>query len=214
MKFRLIFHGQIPSAGNKSRPNDAARIRKQFSSQLKFLWENNKKLKDLQENAFLEVPSSNTIVDPSLVTPRQKYNRNRQGWRPLLDCREYKDYNFLPLVTESLSLGCEIDILMLRQEEPGVLISQTGDIDGRVKVLFDALRMPKDQELDVTKDTNRPDPEEINYCLLEDDSLITGFTIDTDRLLFPETEHQHECHIVMEVKVNVLTAGPHNMCLL
>jgi hypothetical protein len=38
---------------------------------------------------------------------------------------------------------CALDILFLRRDNPGNLIASGGDIDNRLKVLFDGLRMPE-----------------------------------------------------------------------
>ncbi len=115
---------------------------------------------------------------------------------------------FLPLVRKSLSLNCEIDLLFLRQQDPGDLISQGGDIDNRVKTLLDALRVP-----DKDEDDRAPTAKEgLIYTLLESDTLVSRLNIDTDRLLFPQTDKPNEVHLVIEVTLNVLRVGPHNMC--
>jgi len=46
--------------------------------------------------------------------------------------------NYFPLVRNSLGLVCGIRVLFLRREPPG-RVYQGGDIDGRLKTLFDAL---------------------------------------------------------------------------
>lgn len=52
-------------------------------------------------------------------------------------------FRFAPLVTTRYDLIATIELLFLRPEPPGRLISQGGDIDNRLKTLFDALRMPR-----------------------------------------------------------------------
>jgi hypothetical protein len=90
---------------------------------------------------------------------------------------------FQAVVGKKHHATCELDILFLRSGPPGAIFLG-GDIDNRMKTLFDALRIPKtDKELP----TNAiPDPgahETPFLCLLEDDSLITTHTVRTDRLL-------------------------------
>jgi hypothetical protein len=115
----------------------------------------------------------------------------------------------MPLVRKSLDLNCELEILFLRQQDPGDLVTQAGDIDNRAKTLLDALRMPEKDEQE------RVDvPESGLFTLLESDTLISRLDIDTDRLLFPQTDKPDEVHLVIQVKLNVLRVGPHNMCLL
>jgi hypothetical protein len=79
--------------------------------------------------------------------------------------------------------------MFLRQEDPGSLVLQGGDLDGRVKTLFDALRVP-----DVGVTEKHPQAQDPTYCLMENDTLISGFQVTTARLLMPETTHAHEVH--------------------
>ena len=102
-----------------------------------------------------------------------------------------------------------MDILFLRQEDPGSLVLQGGDIDGRIKTLFDALRKP---DADVA--ARYPQKYDPIYCLLESDTLISGFDVDTDRLLSPQTAEESEAHLVIEVTIRVLNIGPWNMSLI
>jgi hypothetical protein len=94
---------------------------------------------------------------------------------------------------------CSLDVIFLRRDEPGNLIQGGGDIDNRIKVLFDALRMPQSVE-ELAGATPSTDQEPF-YCLLEDDRLITEVKVTTDRLLTPPmaSESQNDVHLVMRV---------------
>jgi hypothetical protein len=70
---------------------------------------------------------------------------------------------------------------MLRPDAPGSLI-KSGDIDGRLKTLFDALRMPGPDENELAG-ASPTDDENPLYCLLQDDRLISKVTVQTDLLL-------------------------------
>jgi len=71
----------------------------------------------------------------------------------------------------------------MRRDNPGHLISSGGDIDNRIKVLFDGLRMPHTvAELGALPIEKDEDPF---FCLLEDDKLITRVAVTTDRLITP-----------------------------
>jgi hypothetical protein len=119
---------------------------------------------------------------------------------------------FLPIVRESMGLTCGMDILFLRKEDPGALVLQGGDIDGRIKTLFDALRMPWD---DTEATHKRPDGLEYPlYCLLESDALITGFNINTDRLLTKPNSSANEVRLIINVDVRVMHARPYNISFL
>jgi hypothetical protein len=87
-------------------------------------------------------------------------------------------------VSQTIHLVCDLEITLLRPEAPGAVITQSGDIDNRLKTLFDSLRMPK--ELGELHVGDAPGPDEQPfYCLLEDDNLITKVAVITDRLLQP-----------------------------
>jgi hypothetical protein len=55
---------------------------------------------------------------------------------------------FIPLVRKSLALTCELDILFLRNDAPrSVVTSSGGDLDNRIKTLFDGLRLPEPNDM-------------------------------------------------------------------
>jgi hypothetical protein len=77
------------------------------------------------------------------------------------------NYQFVPLVREQLSLLCSLDILFLRPDVPGKAIQSSGDIDNRLKTLFDALRMPQN-DTELGPYASPGEGEEPFYCLLEE----------------------------------------------
>ena len=125
---------------------------------------------------------------PSITgTPLIDYRSGTPPKRSMLDwvADNYArcGYRFVPLVNNLDGIACALDILFLRRDEPGSLIKGGGDIDNRIKVLFDALRMPKGyQELEGFQPATDESPF---FCLLEDDRLITEVKVTTDRLLTP-----------------------------
>ena len=91
------------------------------------------------------------------------------------------DYQLVPLVTEDLSLICGIEILLLRPDPPGSLI-RSGDLDNRLKTLFDALRIPGPNSDELGGYV--PEADEVPFfCLMQDDKLIHHLGIETDILL-------------------------------
>lgn len=160
MEFRLTYEGPLQaSTGNQPRSRNKHQLRRVFHPQLKRLWEEHPVLKNR--------PAENGTHD-SLAESLAK-NFSRCG------------YNFVPLVNKGLWLTCGLDILFLRPESPGQVL-KSGDIDNRLKTLFDALRMPHSRgELGGYEAPN--DDEQPFYCLLEDDSLVSKVTVDTDTLL-------------------------------
>ena len=215
MKFHLIYHGGLPASGNKSKPKETLAIREHFNPQLELMWNVNPSLQELKYSAFVPHQDSRiaTTFDSPFRTAKENYERTNPR---LIDqlvnlCEPIQvgAYKYIPLVRKSLYLNCSLSILFLRKDEPGALITQSGDIDNRVKTLLDGLRVPAKSVQDKFKPKN-----ETTYCLLESDTLVSGLEIETDRLLFPKTDEENEVHLIIEVKVHVLRAGSWNLCLL
>jgi hypothetical protein len=122
---------------------------------------------------------------------------------------EKSGYNFLPLVRESYALHCGLKILFLRKEVAG-RVYQGGDLDGRIKTLLDALAMPRHKE-QVIKDDQAPDPI---YCLLEDDSMVSGLRVETERLLSHEDQTVDFARLIIEVDVRVRQPRIYNQSFL
>ena len=109
-------------------------------------------------------------------------------------------FTFVPLISEKLGITAEIDIMMLRPGTPGKIIVEGGDIDNRLKTLFDSLRSPN--TLSELPDEAEPDErEEPFFCLLDDDNLITGLSVKTDRLL---KEHLSQSFVEMFIHVSTI----------
>ena len=84
---------------------------------------------------------------------------------------------------------------MLRPNDSKSIV-QGGDIDGRVKTIFDALSIPKNGDV-LSKFTK---PPEVFYTLLSDDSLISKVTVDTDELLeLDDARDPNFAHLVIEI---------------
>jgi hypothetical protein len=115
---------------------------------------------------------------------------------------------FMPLIASYNGLGCHLDIKFMRPGMRGNLFPG-GDLDNRLKTLFDGLRMPREPQ-EIPDDGWLPDPAEKFFCLLEDDALITGFQVATEPLLTPATDSASEVRLEIGVKVVVLTINEHN----
>src|SRR5437867_2888244 len=102
---------------------------------------------------------------------------------------------YFPLVSKSNRLIAELDIFLLRNEAPGRIIVSGGDIDNRLKTLFDALRCPHSAK--EAGSQSHTDSE--IYTLLEDDSPITAVSVTTDRLL--EQCESEEALLIVRVSV-------------
>jgi hypothetical protein len=122
-------------------------------------------------------------------------------------------YRFVPLVTLDLELLCNIEILFPRYGNPGGLLNRVGDVDNRLKTLFDALSMPRDAN-QLGSFTMPEQGEDPFFCLLEDDSVITKASVESDTRLEPITDppDQNDARVVMTIRlrpgrVNASNAG-------
>jgi hypothetical protein len=125
--------------------------------------------------------------------------------------RDVGPYRFVPLVSDKLKLVAELTIVMLRPEVPGGLVRSGGDIDNRLKTLFDALKIP-DQLNALPNGAVPAEEEKPFFCLLEDDERITKVSVETHQLLEPSTKPP-ELVIVMYVRTRVTALSYDNMGL-
>ncbi len=184
MRFRLYSRGGLKSNG---RPEEKHELRKYFHPQLKDLW--SREPLNRQYRKYLRHPKSN---EPGLY-------------------KDVGNFTFAPLVCKALHTIADIDILFLRPEEPGSLVTQGGDIDNRVKTLLDGLRMPKNVK-ELPDKTSPSEEENPFFCLLEDDALVTGLSVITDRLLNPTDPK--EVLLLITVKIRVTETLMHNIALI
>jgi hypothetical protein len=114
-------------------------------------------------------------------------------------------YRFVPLVNNHLELTCSLDILLLWRDKL-VPVGPTGDIDNRLKTLFDALQIPAScSAIDAPAQK-----DELMFVLLENDNLITDVRVTTDRLFTPyvpvagpgASHPENVVHLVLTVKVH------------
>lgn len=113
--------------------------------------------------------------------------------------RSVGSFRFIPLVTVSLAFTADVNILMLREGTPGNIFVEGGDIDNRLKTLFDSLRVPSSLS-ELPHNASPGVGEDPFYCLLEDDNLITRVAVDTDRLLTPL---ENKSQVEMFLRINI-----------
>ena len=175
MRFTLTFRGPLPANGDSAAKQ---LIRRQLHPQLKNLW---------------AVPPLDKHVTTLLS--------EEQTLRPCI-IRRLGKFRFAPLVNEQLQMIAKLQIFFLRPEAPGHLITQGGDIDNRLKTLFDALRMPRVVSELPSKDAPR-EGEDPFYCLLEDDAFITELDVKTDMLLDPSA-HKSYADLLIRVETGIV----------
>lgn len=198
MEFRLTYSGLLLSSGNDAKHGKADhkhKLRLAFHPQLKRLWDITPFLKTGERSG-----PSVLLLESSDNPPNYK-----ASWL----AKKHADFGwkFVPLVTTDLDLICELDILFLRPRRPGGLV-KSGDIDGRLKTLLDALSKPDLNQAYQSRSAGKD--ETPLYVLLEDDELVTSVSVKTDQLLEYVTKEKNpnEVRLVITVRIR-----PHEMTL-
>jgi hypothetical protein len=201
MRFTLIYDGVLPpQTAHDGRVNDKSAIRKVLHCQLQNLWANHPVLAGALEQWRKLQPVRKAYSIAAISDP------------PLIEPMERAGIQFIPLVTNHLATYCELDILFLRREPKGFLVNAGGDLDNRIKMLFDAFRVPQDASELPALNGSEPNPF---FCLLEDDSLITSVKISSERLLEgTEWASPDRVRLVINVitRVHRLTYGNLGLC--
>ena len=107
------------------------------------------------------------------------------GWGGIAANWDEFGFNFLPLVQKEVFLACSLDVLFLRKGGQGNIVIN-GDIDARLKTLFDALQKP--QQRSECGGASPTEEEKPFFVLLENDNLISEIKVTTEptsRLLGP-----------------------------
>jgi hypothetical protein len=205
MEFRLVYDGRLPAASrSETRNTDKDRIRRVFSEQLAELFATHPALKEFSEkNTTIE-----NSVDEQISERGRKFMKPGQVYSTidLMGARyERCGQHYMPLISSPYGIACSLDILFLRRDQPGNLIVSGGDLDNRIKVLFDALRLPQNCD-EVFPSDQAPDIP--IYVLLEDDRLIVDVRVLSDRLLTPRAdgEHMNDVRLIIHVKTVIIDA--------
>jgi hypothetical protein len=193
-----------PMAGHKQT------IRKAFHTQLKQLWTVNKFLRE-HRLSWKGPKPSRPIGDENSYWAE---NDNKGPMAEVI-AESYKEfgYRFVPLVREEISLLCSLQILFLRRDAPGSIITSAGDIDNRIKTLIDGLRRPRNANELVGNETPGPG-ENPFFCLLEDDKQVTHLEVETDTLLDPvsgATADQSFARVIITVDIRPYYATMFNL---
>lgn len=159
MRFMLHYRGPLKANGGVEHKHE---IRQNFHAQLARLW--------------VQPPLSDWA--PHVLAPRGPAQSDYCLRRPSAA------FTFVPLVTQEMNVVASLTITLLRPEPAGNLITKGGDIDNRVKTLFDALTMPPQDQLPKGA-VPSADQQPFFYCVLEEDALVTAVSVRTEQLLEP-----------------------------
>lgn len=216
MQFRLTYRGPLPPQSTHSKPELVRAkhaIRQQLHVQLVDLCAREPVLLLLVAGlrGAPDTKHALSCVDTSMMRHDgpswQDFDDIRRGLFKVGEKFRFNGFEFIPIAIDRFAATCELDILFLRRERPGTLITKPkdeygGDLDNRLKLFLDALRCPTgSQELPAGA---TPGPQEEPFlCLLEDDSLITKFQVESDTLLGGATsdEGAKDVHLVAKVVI-------------
>lgn len=208
MRFRLVYEGELRANQRDPLGNQTDRlaehkqaIRKVFHRQLKHLWETDWFL------STHRVYPKDFGMDRIVADSAARWGAPPDKMVPLLDvvAHKYREngYRFVPLVQKDWRLMCSLQILFLRHDPPGSVV-HAGDLDNRIKTLIDALRKP-DNANELRGNETPVEGEDPFFCLLEDDKLVTGLAVESDRFLMPPNgrsdENRRQTHVVITVDV-------------
>jgi len=215
MKFTLIYDGDLPSAGNGPKPIPASFIRNAFHDQLADLWSSHVVMRQIARTARVRADAAVDIGVTKSVPKLPEFNDPippvEDGYIDLAGPIQVPGVGgFTPLIRKSLYLACTVDVLFLRHEEPFNLMKNGGDLDGRIKTLFGALRMP-DPRHEYVGDTPTADPL---YVVMEDDAMISDFSVRSGRLLGIPAQKKHAVRLQVDITVKVLRFTEENQGLI
>ncbi len=231
MKFTLTYDGPLQSSGNKHKNENKWEIRNRLHPQFADLWNSHPALRAVEDNRHFPKVGGATLtqahhlhpgpVHPPITAPIiggvRVIDYGTMGEEPppreILDlCEAIEKHGawFRPLVRESYALHCGLKIRFLRKEAPGK-VYQGGDLDGRIKTMIDALTMPRHVEQVLERKTSITSPI---YCLLEDDSLVSGLEIESERLLGDQNNPADWVKLMIEVDVRVRQSTIYNQSFL
>jgi hypothetical protein len=197
MKFTLIYDGPLLSSANSQRIREKQAIRKALHPQLEELLRVHPALNEWTwryEDAVAGTVKGNIIKTVSMLT-----------------IIPVDDFHFVPLFASDIDVTCHLDILFLRRSKPGGIVHDGGDVDNRLLTLFDALKAPsRIEELGHIQE-QLPKPF---YCLMQDDSQISGFSVRTDQLLHPMNGTPADARLVINVTAEVRRVTKGNLCLI
>ena len=175
MEFCLHYNGPLKS---KAGPKEKHKIRCQLHEQLKSICNN----------------------PPFLIAFEPDFNKTRKPTDVSL-FKQIEDKKFWFLICEGLSTSVDLSLTLLVPHQTNAIVSG-GDVDNRIKTLFDALRIP--QLLNEIPSADNFDYSGGMFCLLEDDKLINSLQIKMYQDHNPIDERS--CRVLIQVNTRITAA--------
>jgi len=139
----------------------------------------------------------------SLVFEPDRNGKRESGKAMFL---EHEGKRFWFLISEHLATLADLKITLLLPHKVGKLVQNGGDIDNRIKTLFDGLRIPA--ALSEIPSTDSFDyGQEGMYCLLQDDKLINRIAIQTYQDYASPDNDSVRCFIEIQTRVTAALWG-------
>jgi hypothetical protein len=202
VELRLLYSGDQLFANGDAAQKHA--IRRVFHPQLKQLWNTNPSLRKMAAlRGACHLPTGTDL--------NGKEDEARGAFFNWMGSRYPRgSFQFVPLVEQELCLRVSLDILFLRRDQHP-LIQGGGDIDNRLKTLFDAFRVPSPT---IEGLGNPSIGEEPLFVLLQDDKLISDVSVTTGNiLLLPQNApaNSRDVFLVIHVRLKTSERGPYSV---
>lgn len=168
----LIYRGSLPAVGSSTRKKEKHDIRRDFHSQIARV--NKKPYSQLFKNS------------------------------PDYAGKDVKGFKFRPLICEDPFYprrGCELEIHALSHNPFGSIRQSGGDLDNRLKTLFDALCLPNENQLPTAAVPEQN--EDPFWVLLSDDRMITDFHFVQDILRTDPSPDPSYIELIIKVTVKI-----------
>lgn len=178
----LEYRGSLHS-GQNGHSDAKQELRAVFSPQLRRKWRDSRQLNVWDRNTF-PVATLGTWQYESPVDANPFYKVNVCG------------FDVIPLVTWHNGLACRLDITVVGDTRSAAAVIGDGDLDNRLKVLFDGLRIPKGPS-EVPAPMFGSGNDEL-FCLLEDDSLIHRFSVEAIQSPYSPAEYAVRIRAIIE----------------
>lgn len=198
MEFTLRYRGVVPHHSKI----EAHKVRRVFEEQLADYWTRDLRLKDINPTQMKKAVSSQRFPRFDV---RQQEKGEKVGTKRV-DLYRYHEVGgiwFVPLATRWRYLRCEVAMRLSRYEgdlHTGGLIDNQGDLDGKLKALIDALRMPYEPH-EVPPGATHDKP--VFFCVLEDDRLITKISIETRNILGPRPSKKDATRVDVDIDLKI-----------
>jgi hypothetical protein len=210
MRFTLTYDGPLRSK-TRAKPADKSAMRAALHPQLERLWQTSPVLQTVLANRTYPMGSTSFRLEkhhsegltaqPRTTAIGGLATNNMDLCQPV----QVGKALFIPLVRESLSLKCALSVLVLRPVPPGGVLD-SGDIDNRLKTLFDALSMPDEQqEKSCPTVTEGP-----TYTLLQNDRDVVSLEIETKQLLTHPDSETEFVRLIIDVETRIMHARTYN----